>query len=81
MDKRVETFMSGEQVPRSGVYRVGHRKHSIRDIKLLKDGRFPPCPKCLSAVRFTLVIAILAESAKERFRFLMQPKAGLAGEA
>jgi hypothetical protein len=40
MDKRVDTFISGEQVPRSGVYRVGHRKHSIRDIKLLKMAAF-----------------------------------------
>ena len=73
MDQRVDTFMTDEQVPRSGVYRVAHRKHPIRDIKLLKDVTFPSCPKCSSAVQFALVSAISVESSRERFRFLMQP--------
>lgn len=78
MDKCVDTFMTHEQVPKSGVYRVAHRKHRIRDIKLLKDVTFPSCPKCSSAVKFALVSAIPAESARERFRFLMQPTARVA---
>jgi len=44
MHKRVNTVMTDEQVPRSGIYRVAHRKHPIQNIKLLKDVSFPSLP-------------------------------------
>ena len=60
---------------RTGVYRVSHAKHPIRDIKLLKGRSFPACPKCSSALQFALIRRIPVESATERFRFLMQDTA------
>jgi hypothetical protein len=75
MDHRGDTFTTDEQVPRSGVYRVSHAKHAIRDIKLLKGRSFPACPKCSSALQFALIRPIPVESATERFRFLMQDAA------
>ena len=66
------TFKTNEEVPRSGIYRVLHTEHSIRDIRLLKGKTFPACPRCSSAIRFTLISAMQIESAGERFRLLMQ---------
>jgi hypothetical protein len=66
------TFKTNEEVPRSGIYRVLHTKHSMRDITLLKGKTFPACPGCLSAIQFVLIRAIPIESAGARFRLLMQ---------
>jgi hypothetical protein len=72
MDNHSDNFTTDEQVPRSGLYRVSHAKHAIRDIKLLRRGSFPACPKCKLPVQFSLIEAIPIESASQRFRFLMQ---------
>src|SRR6185312_367257 len=71
MNNRVDIFTSSEPVPRSGLYRVSHTKHPIRDIKLLKGRRFPACPECSGALQFDLIESLLVESASERFRFLV----------
>jgi len=70
------TFKTDEEVPSSGLYRVFHTKHPIRDIRLLKGKTFPACPQCSSAVQFALISAIQIESAGGRFRLLMQTDAG-----
>jgi len=75
MDNRRDTFTTDEQVSISGVYRVSHAQHAIRDIKILKGKSFPACPKCNVAVQFSFIEAIPIESATERFRFLMQDSA------
>lgn len=72
MDNHNDKFLTHEQVPRSGTYRVSHAEHAIGNIKLLKGSSFPPCPECSAAVQFALIRAIPIESARERFRFLMQ---------
>jgi len=69
------TFKTNEEVPRSGIYKVLHAEHSIRDIRLLKGKTFPACPRCSSAIQFTLISAIQIESAGGRFRLLMQDSA------
>jgi hypothetical protein len=66
------TFKTNEEIPRSGIYRVSHTEHAIRDIRLLKGKIFPACPRCLSAIQFSLISAIPIESAGARFRLLMQ---------
>lgn len=62
---------TGEQVPRSGTYRVFHA-HALRDIRLLSGNIFPACPRCSDVIRFALISAIPVESAAGRFRLLMQ---------
>jgi hypothetical protein len=66
------TFKTSEEIPRSGVYRVLHTEHPIRDGRLLKGRAFPACPRCSSTIQFTLINAIQIESAGGRFRLLMQ---------
>jgi len=66
------TFKTQEEVRRSGVYSVSHAEHSMRDIRLLKGKAFPACPRCSSAIQFTLLSAIEMESVSARFRLLMQ---------
>jgi DTW domain-containing protein YfiP len=66
------TFKTNEEVPRSGLYRISHTKHPMRDIRLLKGKTFPACPQCSSAIQFALISAIQMESAGARFRLLMQ---------
>ena len=74
-------FESSEQVPRSGLYRVNHTRHPIRDIVLLQGRTFPVCPRCLSEIEFALISAIPMESAEGRFRLLMRYAAGGANSA
>jgi hypothetical protein len=69
------TFKTNEEVPRSGLYRVFHTDHPIRDIRLLKGKTFPACPNCSSVIQFALIGAIRVESAGARFRLLMQDDA------
>ena len=66
------TFKTNDEIPRSGVYRVFHAQHPMREICLLKDKTFPACPQCSSPIRFALISAIPIESAAGRFRLLMQ---------
>ena len=65
------TISTGERVPRSGTYRISHG-HPIPDIRRLQGRICPACPKCSSAMQFTLTSSIPTETARERFRLLMQ---------
>jgi len=69
-----KNFKTNDEIPRSGVYRVFHAQHPMREICLLKDKTFPACPQCLSPIRFALISAIPIESARGRFRLLMQAR-------
>jgi hypothetical protein len=60
---RVPTFRTDQGVPRSGIYRVRHRKHRLpREVTLLKDQTFPRCAKCKDSVIFELLQAATNES-------------------
>jgi len=51
-------FRTGESIPRSGVYRVFHRKHRLpHEVTLLREEEFPRCAKCQDAVTFQLLKA------------------------
>jgi hypothetical protein len=65
-------FKTGQIVQRSGNYAVFHTPHSLRrEVTLLKEHAFPACSRCVLPVRFDLLQAVPAETARERFRLLM----------
>lgn len=52
------TFRTDQVVPRSGIYRVRHRKHRLpHEVTLLQDQTFPRCAKCKDSVIFELLQA------------------------
>jgi hypothetical protein len=54
------TFLSGEMVPISGVWRIAHdRCPDTEDVWLYREMPFPPCPGCGSSVHYALVEEIL----------------------
>lgn len=56
------TFRTNEVVPRSGIYRVRHKKHRLpHEVTLLRDQQFPKCAKCQNAVTFELLRAMKGE--------------------
>lgn len=66
---------TGEVVPSSGVYRVFHHHRLARQVPLLRNGIFPACHTCRTALEFKLLRAVPIESARARFRLLMQANA------
>ena len=49
------TFIPGDEVPSTGVYRVHHDSHRLmHQSTLLAGKRFPRCKQCGAAVRFEL---------------------------
>jgi len=49
------TFTPGDEVPRTGVYRVYHDNHRLMHQATLLSGKcFPRCKQCGAAVRFEL---------------------------
>ena len=52
------TFLPGDAVPTSGVYRVQHYRHrTTHEITILEKEKFPSCRTCGQQVRFELVRA------------------------
>jgi hypothetical protein len=50
-----KVYRSGEQVPRTGLYRVFHYQHRMPHDTVLRRGEdFPPCNKCGERVTFRL---------------------------
>ena len=48
-------YRSGEQVPRTGLYRVAHYQHRMPHDAVLRQGDvFPACNKCRERVTFRL---------------------------
>jgi hypothetical protein len=49
------TFLPGDRVPQSGVYRVQHYRHRTpHEITILQGEHFPSCRTCGQQVRFEL---------------------------
>ena len=49
------TFLPGDAVPQSGVYRVHHYRHRTpHEITILQGEKFPSCRTCGQEVRFEL---------------------------
>ena|SRR5438105_12375310 len=52
-------FLSGEVVPKSGIYKVTHTQHRLpHEVTVLSGQIFPPCAKCGNAVIFKLLRVI-----------------------
>jgi len=52
-------FLSGEAVPKSGIYKVTHSQHRLpHEVTVLSGQIFPPCAKCGNAVIFRLLRVI-----------------------
>lgn len=67
------SFTTGQEIPRSGIYCTVHMRHPVRrQVALLRGRVFPGCPKCLVPVRFDLLRALQVESAQGRYRLLSE---------
>ena len=54
----VRLYQPGEEVPKSGIYRVTHyRHHHDHEVTCISGELFPECLQCKDKVRFALVIA------------------------
>ena len=55
---RVQRFRPGEEVPKSGIYRVTHcGHHHDHEVTCFSGERFPECHECRDGVRFALLMA------------------------
>ena len=55
---RVQEYRPGEQVPKSGIYKVSHSgHHHDHEVTCVSGEEFPPCHQCGEQVRFSLLIA------------------------
>jgi hypothetical protein len=52
-----ESYKPGEEVPKSGIYKVTHDKNHEQEheVTAVIGERFPPCRGCGQGVRFVLV--------------------------
>jgi hypothetical protein len=49
---------TGQEIPKSGIYRVIHRQHRLpHEVTLLNGETFPRCAKCGNLVEFELIQA------------------------
>ncbi|HEY6249753.1 MAG TPA: hypothetical protein VI685_07310 [Candidatus Angelobacter sp.] len=49
-------YKPGQIVPRTGIYRIYHRRHRLmHEATLIEQTCFPRCKNCQNAVRFVLV--------------------------
>ena len=61
-------FRTDEIIPRSGIYKVRHKKHRLpHEVTLLRDQQFPRCAKCHGAVVFELVKGVDDEAEAATF--------------
>jgi len=76
----IEVHRPGEQVPKSGIYKVSHRgHHHDHEVTCVSGERFPPCHQCGDMVRFSLVIA--ARSVRRHIHFYVGEDAMLNSAA
>ena len=70
MGKVLEIFKPGEEIKRSGIYKVVHdNQHTeSHEVTCVYGGYFPPCKHCGADVRFILVRAAQHVAAHERFK-------------
>ena len=61
---------TGESVPETGIYSVGHREHRLPpEVTLVAGQTFPRCEACKADVLFRLKRSLLDRSAMFRFHF------------
>ena len=54
----VHMYKPGEDVPKSGIYRVRHTgHHHDHEVTCISGEQFPECNRCKGGVRFSLMIA------------------------
>jgi hypothetical protein len=54
----VELFQPGDEIPKSGIYRVRHcGHHHDHEVTCISGDIFPTCRECHGRVRFSLIIA------------------------
>jgi hypothetical protein len=54
----VQMYRPGEEVPKSGIYKVSHRgHHHDHEVTCVSGEDFPRCHQCGEQVRFALLIA------------------------
>lgn len=54
----VHTYRPGQEVPKSGIYRVSHRgHHHDHEVTCVSGEEFPRCHECGEQVRFSLLMA------------------------
>jgi hypothetical protein len=65
-----ETYKPGDEVRRSGIYRVTHdRNHADpHEVTVIYGKKFPPCNHCGSHPRFELVRAAIHIDSSEHFK-------------
>jgi hypothetical protein len=57
----VQMYRPGEEVPKSGIYRVRHQgHHHDHEVTCISGEQFPECKQCKGGVRFSLIIAARA---------------------
>ncbi len=63
-------YKPGDEVPRSGIYKVIHdRRHTQEhEVTVIKGKRFPPCNHCGNHPRFELVRAAFHINNSEWFK-------------
>lgn len=60
-------YISPEEIPESGVYRVIHAQHRLpHEVTLIKGQSFPPCARCHDEVRFELLRGLPALERERR---------------
>ena len=68
----VGSFKPGDEIPRSGIYRVTHAGHHYdHEVTCLSGQPFPLCHQCGDRVRFTLIIG--AHDIRRHVHFYPQP--------
>jgi hypothetical protein len=64
------TGKTGESIPETGIYSVGHREHRLPpEVTLVAGQTFPRCEACAADVFFRLRRRLLDRSAMFRFHF------------
>jgi hypothetical protein len=65
-----ETYKPGDEVPRSGIYRVTHDKNHAaeHEVTVVYGKKFPPCNHCGNHPRFVLVRAAKHIDSSEHFK-------------
>lgn len=81
----VQTYRPGEEVPRSGIYKVSHRgHHHDHEVTCVSGEDFPSCHQCGDQVRFSLLIAAHAVRRHTHFfgdeQTMMKSSAGIAAQ-
>lgn len=76
----VPFYQPGDEVPKSGIYRVRHQgHHHDHEVTCISGTRFPHCHRCRDGVRFSLILA--AHAIERHMHFFAAPEEGSDGPA